>query len=153
MNDIPAPPQPTAIPAASDTWAIMEARLRTAKIDDLLEKAAAQLETLAHARELPQEIAAAVEDTLEAVETGRRRIGSARQRLRARHATAGTAPPPAPFAERPSEAATTPDQITEETDEHDRRATLDREHYGSDRAPPAELDRPAARARPDQVCR
>jgi hypothetical protein len=153
MNDIPAPPRPTAIPAASDTWAIMEARLKTAKIDDLLEKAAAQLGTLAHAKDLPQEIAAAVADTLEAVETGRRRIGSARQRLRACPATAGTAPPPAPLAERPSEAATTQDQNTEEMDEHDRRATLDRELDGGDRAPPAERDRPAARSRPDQLCR
>jgi hypothetical protein len=130
----------------------MEARLRTAKIDDLLEKAAAQPETLAHAEDLPQEIAAAVADTLEAVETGRRRIGSARQRLRARHATAGTAQP-APLAERPSEAATTPGQNTEEMDERDRRATPDRELYGGDRASPVERDRPAARSRPGQLCR
>jgi hypothetical protein len=103
MNDTPAPPRPSASPAPTDSWVIMEARLRTAKIDDLLEKAAAQLETLADAKDLPQEIAAAVADTLEAVDAGRRRIGSARQRLRARPATAGTTPQPAPPVEPPSE--------------------------------------------------
>jgi hypothetical protein len=130
----------------------MEARLRTAKVDDLLEQAAAQLETLTDAKDLPQEVAA-VADTLEAVAAGRRRIGSARQRPRARRATAGTTPPSAALAGRSSVAATTPGQNTGDVDEHDRRATLDRELYGGDRASPVERDRRAARSRPGQVCR
>ncbi len=66
----------------TSSWTVMEARLVTAKVQDLLDRAAAELGRLARADDLPPDIAAAVTDTLHSVEVGRRNMGAARQTLR-----------------------------------------------------------------------
>jgi hypothetical protein len=78
-----ARPRPSAVgTSASESWALMEARLVTARVDDLLGEAASRLSRLLGEVELPEEVETAVTDTLASVEAGRRTIGAARRGLR-----------------------------------------------------------------------
>jgi hypothetical protein len=69
-------------PARPGSWSLMEARLTTARVEDLLTDAEQRLQRLASTEELLPEIAAAVEGTLADVREGLARMGSARRCLR-----------------------------------------------------------------------
>lgn len=65
-----------------DSWAVMEARLATTKVHDLLDEASARLARLADEVDLPDEVADAVRETLQLVEAGRGTIVAARRHVR-----------------------------------------------------------------------
>jgi len=81
MSDviIPSPPPDRASTPAS--WTVMAARLVTAKVDALLDDAAARLQRLRRSDDLTAEVADSVEQALRAVETGRDSVWSARHSL------------------------------------------------------------------------
>lgn len=62
----------------------MEARLVTARVNDLLDDAAVRLERLRDSGDLTAELADSVAEALRAVETGRDNVRSARYALRRR---------------------------------------------------------------------
>jgi hypothetical protein len=75
-----AVPDPVA-PTAPSNWALMEARLATTKVHDLLDEAASRLTRLAGEVDLPPEVVEAVRETLQHVETGRGTIATARRQV------------------------------------------------------------------------
>jgi hypothetical protein len=75
------PPDPDA-PAVPDSWAVMEARLATTKVHDLLDEASSRLTRLAAEVDLPDDVAASVRETLTLVEAGRETIVAARRHVR-----------------------------------------------------------------------
>jgi hypothetical protein len=81
MNQVIHMPRPSVSPGPSGSWTVMEARLITAKVHDLLDEAAARLDRLHESEELPPEVADAVKDTLRAVGAGRESIRRARRSL------------------------------------------------------------------------
>lgn len=77
LTSVPDP----VTPAAPSTWALMEARLATSKVHDLLDEAASRLTRLAGEVDLPPEVLAPVRETLQHVETGRQSISTARREV------------------------------------------------------------------------
>ena len=76
-------PRPSVTASSgSDSWALMEGRLVTARADDLLGEVSSRLARLLREVELPAEVTTAVRDTLTAVDAGRATIGTARRSLR-----------------------------------------------------------------------
>jgi hypothetical protein len=70
-----------ATPTPPSGWALMEARLATTKVHDLLDEAASRLTRLAGEVDLPPEVAESVRETLQHVETGRATIAAARRQV------------------------------------------------------------------------
>jgi hypothetical protein len=81
MNDVIIPPRPPGTPWTQASWTVMEARLVTAKVHDLLDDAAVRLERLRASEDLTAEVADSVTHALQALEVGRDSIRSARNSL------------------------------------------------------------------------
>lgn len=72
------------------SWTLMETRLVSAKVHDLLEEAGARLSKLATTEDLPADTLAALMDTLHSVRTGAESIRVVREHSRrARHPAGG----------------------------------------------------------------
>lgn len=73
---------PAGAPPRPSSWAVMQARLVTAQVENLLEEACERLARLESAGELPEDVAAAVSETTSLVAAGREAVGAARRHLR-----------------------------------------------------------------------
>lgn len=80
LASVPDPATATG-PVAPSHWDLMEARLATSKVHDLLDEAASRLTRLAAEVELPPEVLEPVRETLQHVETGRASIATARRQV------------------------------------------------------------------------
>jgi|GEM_PF-3871980 len=81
MNTIHRRPGTSLHRAQPSSWSVMEARLTTAKVEDLLTDAARRLERLVATEDLGPEVTDAVEEALRDARSGKDRVSSVRRQL------------------------------------------------------------------------